>query len=107
MIGSANTAGNYGAGPLAVASSSYGPNKAALVLPGTMRLYVVASHAKPVMIHMSGLPVSPDSISFQDTANGIAQATVRSCANGKSACTVTVSQYVTADGGHTWSLSRA
>jgi hypothetical protein len=107
MIGSANTAGNYGAGPLAVASSSYGPNKAALVLPGTMRLYVVASHAKPVMIHMSGLPVSPDSISFQDTANGIAQATVRSCANGKSACTVTVSQYVTADGGHTWSRSRA
>lgn len=107
MIGSAKAAGDYGAGPLAVASSSYGPDKAALVLPGTTSLYIVASHGKPAVIHMSGLPVSPDSISFQDTANGIAQTTVRSCANGKTGCTVTISHYVTSDGGRTWTLSRA
>lgn len=103
--GSARAGGSYGAGPIAIASSSYGPDKAALVLPGTMRLYVVASHGKPVMIHMSGLPVSPDSISFQDTANGVAQTTVRSCANGKASCTVTISHYVTTDGGRTWTPS--
>ena len=105
--GSAHAAGSYGAGPIAIASSSYGPDKAVLLLPGTMSLYVVASHGKPVMIRMSGLPVSPDSISFQDTANGVAQTTVRSCANGKGNCTVTISQYVTSDGGHTWTPSRA
>jgi len=105
--GSVHAGGSYGAGPIAIAASSYGPNKAALVLPGTMSLYVVASHGKPVMIHMSGLPVSPDSISFQSTANGIAQTTVRSCANGKSKCTVIISHYVTSDGGRTWTPSRA
>jgi len=106
-VGSAHAAGDYGAGPLVIASSSYGPDKAALVLPGTMSLYVVASQGKPVLIHMSGLPVSPDSISFQDTASGIAQTTVRSCATGKTDCTVAVSEYVTSDGGHTWAPSRA
>jgi hypothetical protein len=106
-VGSANAAGDYGAGPLAMASSSYGPDKAALVLPGTMVLYVVASQGKPVMIHMSGLPVSPDSISFQSMADGIAQITVRSCASGKNDCTATVSQYVTSDGGRTWTPRRA
>ncbi len=105
--GSAHVGGSYGAGPIAIASSSYGPEKAVLVLPGTMSLYVVASHGRPVMIHMSGLPVSPDSISFQDTANGIAQTTMRSCADGKRNCTVTISQYATSDGGHTWAHSRA
>jgi hypothetical protein len=105
--GAAHVGGSYGAGPIAIASSSYGPDKAVLVLPGTMSLYVVSSHGKPVIIHMSGLPASPDSISFQDTANGIAQATTRSCANGKSNCTVTISQYVTSDGGRTWTSSRA
>lgn len=107
IIGSVHTSGNYAAGPLAVASSSYGPDKAALVIPATMSLYVAAGNAEPALIHMSGLPVSPDSISFQDTANGFAQTTVRSCANAKSHCTVTVSQYVTSDGGHTWTLRRA
>lgn len=104
--GSVHARGSYGAGPIAIASSSYGPDRAALVLPGTMSLYVVAGHGKPVLIHMSGLPVSPDSISFQDTASGIAQTTVRSCANGKRGCTVTVSHYVTSDGGRTWAPSR-
>ena len=42
IVGSVHASGNYGAGPLAVASSSYGPDKAALVLPATMNLYVVA-----------------------------------------------------------------
>jgi hypothetical protein len=105
--GSAHASGSYGAGPIAIASSSYGPGKAVLVLPGTMSLYVVTSRGKPVTIHMSGLPVSPDSISFQDTANGIAQTTARSCANGKNNCTVTISQYLTSDGGRTWAPSRA
>lgn len=105
--GSVRAGGSYGAGPILIASSSYGPDKAALVIPGTMNLYVVASNGKPVMIHMSGLPVSPDSISFQDAVNGIAQATVRSCANGKVNCAVTISHYVTSDGGHTWTPSRA
>lgn len=105
-IGSARAAGNYGVGPITIASSSYGPDKAALVLPGTTTLYVVTSHAKPVMIHMTGLPASPGAISFQNTANGIAQVTVRSCANGKNNCTVTVSQYVTSDGGRTWTPRR-
>ena len=107
LVGTVAAAGDYGAGSLAAASSSYGPDEAALVLAGTTDLYVVASRGKPVMIHMSGLPVSPDSISFQDTANGIAQTTVTSCANGKSDCTVTVSQYITSDGGRTWAPSRA
>lgn len=107
MIGSVHASGNYGAGPLAVASSSYGPDQAALVLPATMSLYVVASNARPALIHMSGLPVSPDSISFQDAAHGLAQTTVRSCANVKGHCTVSVSQYVTSDGGHTWTRRRA
>jgi hypothetical protein len=106
-IGSARAAGNYGAGPISIASSSYGPDKAALVLPGTMSLYVVASQGKPVMIHMTGLPASPGSISFQNAASGIAQTTVRSCAKGKTACTVTTSQYVTSDGGRTWTPRRA
>lgn len=105
-VGAATAAGDYGGGPITIiASSSYGPDEAALVLPGTTDLYVVASQGKPVMIHMSGLPGSPDSISFQDTANGIAQTTVTSCANGKDDCTVTVSQYITSDGGRTWTPS--
>lgn len=101
-IGSAHAAGDYGAGLLAIASSSYGPDKAALVLPGTTTLYIVTSHAKPMTIHMRGIPASPDAISFQDTTSGIAQATVRSCASGKTNCTVTVTQYITSDGGRTW-----
>lgn len=105
--GSVHVGGSYGAGPIAIASSSYGPDKAVLVLPGTMRLYVVADHGKPVTIRMSGLPLSPDSISFQNTASGVAQTTVRSCANGKRRCTVAISHYVTSDGGRTWKLSRA
>lgn len=105
--GSVHAGGSYGVGPIAIASSSYGPDKAALVVPGTVSLYVVASHRKPVLIHMSGLPVSPDSISFQDSSNGVAQTTVRSCANGKHNCTVTISHYVTSDGGRTWTPSRA
>ncbi len=104
-VGSVTATGDYATGPLTIASSSYGPDEVALVLPGSTDLYVVASQGKPITIHMSGLPVSPDSISFQDTVNGMAQTTVSSCASGKSDCTVTVSQSVTSDGGRTWTPS--
>jgi len=104
-IGTTTASGDYGGGPLALASSSYGPDEAAFVPPGTTNLYIVASQGPQTTIHMSGLPVSPDSISFQNAADGIAQTTLSSCANGKSDCTVTVTQYLTTDGGHTWTAS--
>jgi hypothetical protein len=103
-IGTITATGSYGPGTLALASSSYGPNAAAFVLPGTTDLYVTGG-ASIATISMSGLPASPGSISFQDASNGIAQTTITACRNGKSDCTVTTSEYITSDGGRTWTLS--
>jgi hypothetical protein len=101
-VGRVFAPGSYGGGSLQVASSSYGAGAAALVLPGTTTLYVVSGSAGLTRIAMSGLPASPDSVSFQSAADGIAQVTVRACGGGKSNCTVTVSEYATSDGGRTW-----
>lgn len=104
-IGTITAAGSYGFGPLLLASSSYGPGAATFVLPGTTDLDVVSNGSSTTRIQMSGLPASPDSISFQNASNGIAQTTVRACSGNKSNCTVNISQYVTSDGGRTWTLS--
>jgi hypothetical protein len=100
-IGHLFAPGSY-SGPLQLASSSYGTGAAALVLPGTTTLYLVSGSARVTRIAMSGLPASPDSVSFQSAADGIAQVTVRACGASKSDCTVTPSQYATSDGGRTW-----
>lgn len=104
--GSVTLPGSYATGPIAIAASSYGPAQAAFALPGTTSLYIVTSHGRPVLIHMSGLPAAPDTISFQDTAHGTAQTTTRTCAHGKRNCTVTISRYITTDGGRSWTPSR-
>jgi hypothetical protein len=105
MIGSVAAQGDYGVGPYDLPSSTYGSQQVAVVLPGSSNLYVVGSEGAPAVISMSGLPVAPDSVSFQDSVHGVAQTTVRACASGKTDCSVTVSEYATSDGGSTWTLA--
>jgi hypothetical protein len=102
MIGSVAANGDYGVGPYSLPSSAYGSQQVAVVLPGSLNLYIVGGQGASVGISMSGLPASPDSISFQDSIYGVAQVTVRECTNGKTGCSVTVSEYATSDGGSTW-----
>lgn len=97
--------GHYSGGPISLAISSYGPDQAVLAEPGTTDLIVINDQRITATIHASGLRVTPDAISFQDASNGVAQSTVRSCANGKADCTETVTSYATADGGRTWKVS--
>lgn len=102
-VASTNVSGDFG-GPLGLSAvSSYGANQLAIVLPGTTQLYVVASDGTSSTIPMNGLPASPDSISFQDTSNGLAQVSTVSCVSGdKTNCSESTDDYQTSDGGATW-----
>jgi hypothetical protein len=101
-IGSVTIPGDYGGGPIDVDASSYGPTEAVFANPGTTDLTVVNDGGIVTTISSSGLPVPPDSITFQDSSNGQAQVTQDSCTDGKDSCTETVSQFSTTDGGATW-----
>jgi len=104
-IGTLSVPGDYSGGPISLAISSYGTDQAILAEPGTTDLIVINDQRITARIHVSGLPVTPDAISFQDASNGVAQTTVRSCANGKTDCTENVTSYATTDGGQTWKVA--
>lgn len=85
--------------------SSYGPDQAVVLNPGTLDIFVVDATGVRATFHAAGLPAPPDAISFQSATAGLAQVTIRSCASGKTTCSATPAVFSTADGGRTWSAN--
>ncbi|MCL2316758.1 MAG: hypothetical protein FWC46_06705, partial [Actinomycetia bacterium] len=102
-VGSVWVAGNVGGPCATMVASTYGAD-AIIVAPLTGGMFQVVNLTDGTVstIQAAGLPSGPDTISFADDANGLAQATVTSCPNGKMSCTSTTTVYATTDGGYTW-----
>ena len=101
-VASVSVAADVEGTPGALMASTYGPD-AIIVAPLTGGTFqVVSLDGTVTTIQAAGLPAGPDTISFADDANGLAQATVTSCPNGKMSCTSTTTVYATTDGGYTW-----
>jgi hypothetical protein len=102
-VGTTVVAGSFGGGGgLSLADSAYGSDRAAFVPLGTTDLFIVSLSGPPQTVHMTGLPASPDAIAFQDATSGVAQVTVSGCNDGKDNCYQNTTNFITSDGGATW-----
>ncbi len=91
--------------PVSLVLGSAGTGGVVLVIPGSTTFALIKSDGTVMMIQSSGLPGSPDAISFQSPKVGSAQTTVTHCNPDKSGCVTNVTQYATSDGAKTWTVT--